>query len=114
MSWTGIRPDDDWKMASKRDAAFAIACEQADMSCDPVPVAVNQNCGNLGWCSTGCVRHGRSFVDLQYLQPAEDLGAVMVLGTRVETIEPAGLVAGRRWRLRTVRTGGSGRRRDPG
>jgi len=108
VSWTGNRPDDDWKMASKRDAAFAIACEQADMSCDPVPVAVNQNCGNLGWCSTGCVRHGKSSVDLQYLQTAEDLGAVMVLGTRVETIEPAGLAAGRRWRLRTVRTADQG------
>ena len=43
VRWSGNRPDDDWKLASKRDAAFAIACEQAGMSCDPVPVAVNEN-----------------------------------------------------------------------
>jgi len=71
LQWTGNQPDDDWKMASKRDTAFATACARAGVSCDPVPVAINRDCGNLGWCSTGCVRHGKASVDLQYMQPAK-------------------------------------------
>jgi len=102
LSWTGERPADDWRMCGKRDLAFAAACERAGVSCDPVPVAVNRSCGNLGWCTMGCVRHGKASVDLQYLQPAEDLGAELRTGVRALHVEPAGDTAGRRWRVRTI------------
>lgn len=104
LQWKGTRPADDWKLTSKRDTAFAKACAAAGVSCDPVPVAVNPDCGNLGWCTTGCVRHGKASVDLTYLQPAEDLGAELRCGTEAIRVEPAGPAAGRRWRVVT-RTG---------
>lgn len=103
LEWTGSRPADDWRLTSKRDAAFAELCHRAGISCDPTPVAINSECGNLGWCTMGCVRHGKNSVDLRYLQPAEDLGAELRTGVRVERIEPAGPVAGRRWRVLTTR-----------
>ncbi|MEZ5238304.1 MAG: GMC family oxidoreductase N-terminal domain-containing protein [Microthrixaceae bacterium] len=81
LQWEGDRPTDDWKLSGKRDAAFASLCETAGVSCDPVPVAINNDCANLGWCTTGCVRHGKNSVDLRYMQPAEDLGAEMRVGT---------------------------------
>ena len=101
VQWTGTHPDDDFRIASKRDAAFALACENAGVSCDPVPVAVNDQCGNLGWCTTGCIRHGKNSVDLRYLQPAEDLGTELRTGIHVVAIEPGASVAtgGRRWRV---------------
>ncbi|HKY14719.1 MAG TPA: GMC family oxidoreductase N-terminal domain-containing protein, partial [Microthrixaceae bacterium] len=101
VQWTGNQPDDDFRLASKRDAAFALACENAGVSCDPVPVAVNDQCGNLGWCTTGCIRHGKNSVDLRYLQPAEDLGAELRTAVRVVAVEAGTSVAtgGRRWRV---------------
>ncbi|MBM3663695.1 MAG: GMC family oxidoreductase [Actinobacteria bacterium] len=101
IQWTGSHPEDDFRMASKRDAAFALACENAGVSCDPVPVAINDQCGNLGWCTTGCIRHGKNSVDLRYLQPAEDLGAELRTGIRVVAVEAGTSVAtgGRRWRV---------------
>ncbi|MFN8052599.1 MAG: GMC family oxidoreductase [Acidimicrobiales bacterium] len=99
LQWDGDRAADDWKLTSKRDTAFAVACAQAGVSCDPVPVAVNKECGNLGWCSTGCVRHGKASVDLQYLGPAEDLGAVLRTGVQVTLLQPAPASSGRRWQL---------------
>lgn len=107
LQWEGDRPADDWKMTSKRDTAFATACGRAGVTCDPVPVAVNSECGNLGWCSTGCVRHGKASVDLQYLVPAEDLGAVLRTSVEVTLVQPAPASSGRRWQL-TIRSGGSG------
>lgn len=83
LQWTGDRPGDDWRLTSKRDVAFAEACRRAGISCDPTPVAVNPQCGNLGWCTTGCVRHAKNSVDLRYLQPAEDLGAELRFGERL-------------------------------
>lgn len=103
LQWEGDRPADDWRLSGKRDAAFAHLCEQAGVSCDPTPVAVNDACANLGWCTTGCVRHGKNSVDLRYLQPAEDLGAELRVGTRVEKITPAGPSDGRRWAVHTSR-----------
>lgn len=103
LSWQGDRPTDDWKLSGKRDAAFALMCEQAGVSCDPTPVAINDACANLGWCTTGCVRHGKNSVDLRYLQPAEDLGAEMRVGTRAERVAPAGPLDGRRWKVHTTR-----------
>ena len=99
VRWEGNGPGDDYRVASKRDAAFALACERAGVSCDPVPLAINQECGNLGWCTTGCIRHGKNSVDLRYLQPAEDLGAVLRTGIHVLSVEP-GPAGGRRWRVR--------------
>jgi choline dehydrogenase-like flavoprotein len=104
VEWQGERGVDDWKLASKRDTAFAVACDRAGVSCDPVPVAVNRDCGNLGWCTTGCVRHGKASVDLQYLQPAEDLGAELRTEVEVLDVAPGGVGAPRRWVVRT-RTG---------
>lgn len=99
LQWTGDRPADDWRMTSKRDAAFAEACRRAGVSCDPVPVAVNRDCGNLGWCSTGCIRHGKASVDLRYLDPAEDAGAELRCAVRVLRVEPGIPSDGRRWRV---------------
>jgi cholesterol oxidase len=108
IRWTGSRPDDDFRLASKRDAAFALACENAGVSCDPVPVAINESCGNLGWCTTGCTRHGKNSVDRRYLQPAEDLGVELRTGVRVVGVEPGTSVAtgGRRWRVVVRRDAG--------
>ena len=102
VEWTGTQPVDDWKLASKRDAAFAHVCEQAGMSCDPVPVAINEDCVNLGWCSTGCTKGGKSSVDLRYMQPAEDAGAEIRVLTRVEEVRPAPEGSGRRWAVTTT------------
>ena len=99
LQWTGDRPADDWKLTSKRDAVFAQACANAGISCDPVPVAINQDCGNLGWCTTGCIRHGKASVDLRYHNPAEALGAQVRINSHVRGIAPAGAGAGRRWRV---------------
>jgi cholesterol oxidase len=84
-----------------RDAAFASMCEAAGVSCDPVPVAINDRCANLGWCSTGCVRHGKNSVDLRYLQPAEAAGAVLHTGVAASSLRPAAPSDGRRWRVET-------------
>lgn len=100
LGWEGSPGEDDWRTASKRDAAFATMCERAGVSCDPVPVAVNPDCGNLGWCTTGCIRHGKNSVDLRYLQPAEDLGARLHTGVHVIAVGPAGAGTSRRWRVR--------------
>ncbi|MCZ7629862.1 MAG: GMC oxidoreductase [Microthrixaceae bacterium] len=102
LQWSGARPTDDWRINAKRDAAFAVMCERAGVSCDPTPVAISARCGNLGWCTTGCIRHAKNSVDMRYLQPAEDLGAEMRVGTRVEWVEPAGALDGRRWRVHTT------------
>ncbi len=102
IQWTGDRPADDWRLASRRDAMFAEACAASDMSCDPVPVAINEGCENLGWCTTGCTKGAKNSVDLRYMQPAEDLGAEMRIGVRVESIEPAGSGEPRRWRVNAV------------
>lgn len=103
--WEGSAAD-EWKMTSKRDSAFAAACDQAGVSCDPVPLAITNNCGNLGWCSTGCIRHGKASVDLRYIDPAEDLGAVVRTDIEAHDITPAPVSSGRRWRIR-LRFGGS-------
>lgn len=97
--WAGASPADDWRLTSKRDTAFAVACERAGISCDPVPLAINDNCGNLGWCSTGCIRHGKASVDLQYINPAEGLGALVRTGMTVRRVEPAPQGSGRRWQV---------------
>jgi len=97
--WVGDGPGDDHRVASKRDAAFALACQRAGVTCDPVPLAVNEECGNLGWCTTGCIRHGKNSVDLRYLGPAEDLGAVIRTGVHALSVEP-GPPGGRSWRVR--------------
>ncbi len=99
LQWTGERPADDYRLTSKRDTAFAAACAQAGVSCDPVPSAINTDCGNLGWCTTGCVRHGKASVDLRYIQPAEDGGALVRTGALVQRVEPAAASTGRRWHL---------------
>lgn len=99
LGWDGQPGVDDWRTNAKRDAAFAVMCERAGVSCDPVPSAVNTNCGNLGWCTTGCIRHGKNSVDLRYMQPAEDLGARIHTGVHVARVEPAGAAAPRRWRV---------------
>lgn len=96
--WEGTAAD-EWRMTSKRDTAFAVACERAGVSCDPVPLAINSNCGNLGWCSTGCIRHGKASIDLQYMGPAEDLGATIRTGVSVTSIEHAPAASGRRWQV---------------
>jgi choline dehydrogenase-like flavoprotein len=101
LQWSGRPGVDDWKVSGMRDAAFATMCERAGVSCDPVPVAINDRCGNLGWCSTGCIRHGKNSVDLRYLQPAEDAGAVLHPAVVVTSIAPAGRSDGRRWRVLT-------------
>ena len=99
VEWTGNRPTDDWKLASRRDALFAEVCQQSGISCDPVPVAVNSDCENLGWCTTGCTKGGKNSVDIRYLQTAEDLGAEFMLSTRVDSIAPAPSTSGRRWQV---------------
>lgn len=99
LQWSGERPVDDWRLTAKRDTAFALMCERAGVSCDPAPVAVNDKCANVGWCTTGCVRGAKNSVDLRYLQPAEDLGAELRTGVRVEQVEPSGPGASRRWRV---------------
>ena len=99
LQWTGDRPADDWKLTSKRDAVFAQACANAGVSCDPTPVAINNDCGNLGWCTTGCIRHGKNSVDLRYHNPAEALGAEVRINAHVRGIAPAGVGAGRRCRI---------------
>lgn len=101
VRWSGEPGVDDWRVASMRDAAFAEMCTRAGVTCDPVPVAVNDRCANLGWCTTGCTRHGKNSVDLRYLQPAEDLGAVLRCGLRATNVRPAGATAQRRWRVET-------------
>ena len=101
LQWSGTPGVDDWRVSSMRDAAFATMCERAGVSCDPVPVAINDRCANLGWCTTGCVRHGKNSVDLRYLQPAEDLGAVLHTGIKVTSLRPADRGDGRRWRVQT-------------
>jgi cholesterol oxidase len=103
VTWDGDADADGWRMASKRDAAFAAACAAAGVSCDPVPLAINRSCGNLGWCTTGCVRHGKNSVDLRYLQPAEDLGATLRLGVKAQRIDPAPATSGRRWQVQLIR-----------
>lgn len=108
LRWEGDRPTDDWRLSGKRDAAFALMCERAGISCDPTPVAVNDACANLGWCTTGCTRHGKNSVDLRYLQPAEDLGAQLRTGVRAERIVPAGPLDGRRWRVQVTRVADGG------
>jgi len=102
VQWTGNRPDDDWKLASRRDAMFAEVCRASAMSCDPVPVAVNESCENLGWCTTGCTKGAKTSVDVRYMQPAEDLGAEMRLGTKVASIQPADPGGQRRWKVTTL------------
>lgn len=106
VAWTGERPADDWRLASKRDAAFAAMCERAGVTCDPTPVAVNRNCTNTGWCTTGCVKGAKNSVDLRYIGPAEDLGAQVLTGVRAGHVEPAGPATGRRWRVVTTRVAG--------
>jgi cholesterol oxidase len=101
LRWSGRPGTDDWKVASKRDAAFAAACARAGVSAQPVPVAVNSECANLGWCTTGCVRHGKNSVDLRYVNPAEDLGAVVRTGVRAVSIARERAGARRRWRITT-------------
>lgn len=101
LQWSGTPGVDDWKVCSKRDAAFAASCANAGVSAQPVPVAINNDCGNLGWCSTGCVRHGKNSVDLRYINPAEDLGAVVRTGVKVASVGQAGRADGRRWRVNT-------------
>jgi choline dehydrogenase-like flavoprotein len=103
LQWSGTPGVDDWRVSSLRDAAFATMCERADVSCDPVPVAINDRCGNLGWCTTGCVRHGKNSVDLRYLQPAEAAGAVLHTGVTASSLRPADAAGGRRWRVQTDR-----------
>jgi hypothetical protein len=111
VEWTGASPADDWKVASKRDAAFAKVCDAAGMSCDPIPSSINDNCTNLGWCSTGCTKGGKSSVDLRYMQPAEDLGGQIRVKTRVEDVRPAPGGSVRRW-LATTTDVDSGDRTD--
>lgn len=102
--WTG-GPNEAWKTICKRDGAFARACHQAGVSCDPVPLAINKNCGNLGWCMTGCTRHGKASIDLQYLDPAEDRGALLLTGATALDVAP--LAGRRRWQVRCQREGQS-------
>jgi len=99
LGWDGRPGIDDWRTNAKRDAAFATMCERAGVSCDTVPSAVNTECGNLGWCTTGCIRHGKNSVDLRYMQPAEDLGARIHTGIHVVRVEPAAPSTHRRWRV---------------
>ena len=101
LQWSGTPGVDDWKVSGERDAAFALSCERAGVSAQPVPVAINRDCANLGWCSTGCVRHGKNSVDLRYINPAEALGAAVRTGVKVSTVGQAGKAAGRRWRVQT-------------
>lgn len=108
--WEGASPDDDWRTTSKRDTAFAVACARAGISCDPVPLAINRSCGNLGWCSTGCIRHGKASIDLRYAGPAEDLGATIRTGVNVHHVEPAPAGSGRRWQLTADSTDRPGER----
>lgn len=96
--WQGTT-DEQWRMTSKRDTAFAVACEKAGVSCDPVPLAINSNCGNLGWCSTGCIRGGKASIDRRYMDPAEDLGAVIHTGMTVHHVRPAPVGSPRRWQV---------------
>jgi choline dehydrogenase-like flavoprotein len=103
LQWTGEAGVDDWKVCSKRDAAFAASCERAGVSAQPVPVAVNQRCANLGWCTTGCVRGSKSSVDKRYIQPAADAGAVVRTGVVVSTVRRAPVGSVRRWRVLTDR-----------
>ncbi len=100
LCWEGAAGVDDWRTCSKRDAAFATMCERAGVSCDPVPSAINTNCGNLGWCTTGCIRHSKNSVDLRYMQPAEDLGARIHTGVQALSVSPAATATSRRWVLR--------------
>lgn len=72
---------DDWRIVSKKDGAFARACQNVGVSCDPIPSAVRRHCGNLGWCTAGCVRHAKNSVDIRYMQPAEDRGAQIELNS---------------------------------
>lgn len=90
LKWTGTPGVDDWLVSGKRDAAFALSCERAGVSAQPVPVAINNDCANLGWCSTGCVRHGKNSVDLRYINPAEALGATVRTGVKVASVGQAG------------------------
>jgi len=101
LKWTGTPGVDDWLVSGKRDAAFALSCERAGVSAQPVPVAINNDCANLGWCSTGCVRHGKNSVDLRYINPAEALGATVRTGVKVASVGQAGRADGRRWRVHT-------------
>lgn len=99
--WTGAPGTDEWKMCSKRDAAFAASCERAGVSAQPVPLAINDKCANLGWCTMGCVRHGKNSVDFRYIQPAEDLGATVCTGVKVLGVTQSGPGAPRRWQVNT-------------
>lgn len=101
--WEGTPGADDWKTCSKRDAAFAASCERAGVSAQPVPLAINDRCENLGWCTMGCVRHGKNSVDFRYIQPAEDLGARVATGVRVNKVGRAPAGTSRRWQVITDR-----------
>jgi cholesterol oxidase len=103
LRWSGTHGEDDWRLASKRDAAFAASCERAGVSAQPVPVAVNQRCANLGWCTMGCVRGSKNSVDRRYIQPAADAGAVVRTQVRVNQVRRAAPGSPRRWRVVTDR-----------
>lgn len=96
LQWAG-GPGDDWKVVSKKDGAFADACSNVGVSCDPIPSTVRSWCGNLGWCTAGCVRGAKKSVDKMYLQPAEDQGALIRLGATATKISPGW--GGRRWQV---------------
>ncbi len=99
LRWSGVEGEDDWRVCSKRDAAFAASCERAGVSAQPVPVAVNRRCANLGWCTMGCVRGSKNSVDKRYVQPAVDAGAMVRTGVRVNVVRRAPAGSGRRWRV---------------
>ena len=94
LQWTG-GAGEDWKVVSKRDGAFADACQKAGVSCDPIPCAVDSGCGNIGWCTTGCVRGAKTSVDRRYIQPAEDAGAQIELEAHASEVSPGS--GARRW-----------------
>lgn len=103
LQWTGTGGEDDWKLCSKRDAAFAASCERAGVSAQPVPAAVNQRCANLGWCMMGCVRGSKNSIDKRYVQPAADAGAIVRTRVRVTSIHRSAAGSPRRWRVLTDR-----------
>lgn len=65
----------DPHLVPKRDGVFAKGCHALGFSCDPVPVAVDRKCQNIGWCSTGCLYDAKQSMMLNYIPLAEKHGA---------------------------------------
>lgn len=76
-----------WSDVSYAGGVFAAACSHAGLTCNPVPVSVDQSkCVNCGWQMTGCQFNAKRSMLLNFLPAATAHGAQLRPLHEVQTI----------------------------